>query len=270
MIIQKIHIIPIVCIYIGLFPQFAAAKWRPIVKPIGNFRLEIVVDRVNRPKYHLDGLRHIEGRRGEKYIIRLHNRAPHRTEVVICVDGRDVIDGEPCDLGKRGYVVNPWSYIDIDGYRLSMTEVATFRFGDVVDSYAYRMAQPHNIGIIHAAWFPEKIYRYKPLRPLIREKSRPQRGDLPLAQSENYRWDTGNLGTVFGERRRSIANETSFNRRNWSSPNYTSTIYYDDRAGLCNRGLTSLCHYFHPPLTRPKKHDFAKPPPGWEHFYTND
>ena len=71
------------------------------------------------------------------------------------VDGLDVVDGRPGDLGKRGYVVGPGETVVIDGFRQSLDEVASFRFGRVSDSYAARTSGDRNVGVVGVALFDE-------------------------------------------------------------------------------------------------------------------
>ena len=150
----------------------------------GSYQVQIIVDGSARSVYYHRGHTYIEGTRGDRYVIRVHNRTWRRVEAVISVDGRDVIDGKSSTLGKRGYVIPPHSYVDVDGFRLSMNDVAAFRFTDVPDSYASRMGTPWNVGIIGVAVFPERVYRPRP-RPRPpdvaggRERQSPPRGGGP-------------------------------------------------------------------------------------------
>jgi hypothetical protein len=75
---------------------------------------------------------------------------------VATVDGLDVIDGQPGSFEKRGYLVAPWSTVEIDGFRRSEDEVAAFRFGRVRDSYAAKRGSDRNVGVIGVAVFQER------------------------------------------------------------------------------------------------------------------
>lgn len=59
-----------------------------------------------------------------------------RLEVVLSVDGLDVLDGGPASFRKRGYVVPSHGQISVDGFRQSTDAVAAFRFSSVRESYA--------------------------------------------------------------------------------------------------------------------------------------
>jgi hypothetical protein len=78
-------------------------------------------------------------------------------EIVLSVDGLDVIDGRKASVLKRGYLIMPRSQVTIEGFRQSTDAVAAFRFSPVRESYAqekYRKTQ--NVGVIGAAIFNER------------------------------------------------------------------------------------------------------------------
>ena len=105
--------------------------------------------------YHHGGRYYVMGDAGDRYLIRVTNPTDRRVEAVVTVDGLDVIDGEPGDLRKRGYVVPPHGDLEIEGWRTSSAEVATFRFSSVRDSYAGRKGKARNVGVIAVAIFDE-------------------------------------------------------------------------------------------------------------------
>jgi hypothetical protein len=102
------------------------------------------------------GKRFAIGAAGQRYSIGIENHSSARFEVVASVDGLDVIDGDEAAFHKRGYVLEPFSSVMIDGWRTSQQTVAAFRFGSVADSYAERRGMGRNIGVIGAAFFHEE------------------------------------------------------------------------------------------------------------------
>jgi hypothetical protein len=98
------------------------------------------------------------GYHGQRYMIRIRNNTNERFEVVVSVDGLDVIDGQGAGFAKRGYLVAPFGEVDIDGFRQSAAAVAAFRFGSVRDSYAAKTGSARNVGVIGAAAFGEVGY----------------------------------------------------------------------------------------------------------------
>jgi hypothetical protein len=90
-----------------------------------------------------------------RYSLAIANDTGSAFEVVASVDGLDVIDGRPASFSKRGYIVDPFSSVVIDGWRTSEDTVAAFRFSSIDDSYAERMGDGRNVGVIGAAFFRE-------------------------------------------------------------------------------------------------------------------
>lgn len=100
---------------------------------------------------------YVLGRAGDRYSIRVNNPTDRRVEALISVDGLDVIDGEPADYAsKRGYVVPPRGELVVDGFRMSTTQVAAFRFSSVDESYAQLKGKGRNVGVIGVAIFEER------------------------------------------------------------------------------------------------------------------
>ena len=106
---------------------------------------------------HHRGSDFVVGERGERYEIQLHNNSASRMEVVVTVDGLDVVSGRAGDFTRqRGYVLEPFGTVTIDGFRTSLSTVAAFRFSGVGDSFAAQVGAPHNAGVIGVAAFKER------------------------------------------------------------------------------------------------------------------
>jgi hypothetical protein len=107
--------------------------------------------------FEATGKKFIVGQAGDRYTIVLQSHVPARLEVVVSVDGLDVIDGKAASFGKRGYLIDPHGSIEIDGFRQSMETVAAFRFGSVRNSYAEKKTgDSRNVGVIGVALFNEQ------------------------------------------------------------------------------------------------------------------
>jgi hypothetical protein len=98
--------------------------------------------------YHGNGRTVAVGEHGQRYAIVVHNNTNERFEVVLSVDGLDVLDGREAGYDKRGYLVDPYATVEIEGFRQSDEAVAAFRFGSVRDSYAARTGSARNVGVI--------------------------------------------------------------------------------------------------------------------------
>jgi len=107
--------------------------------------------------YHANGKRYVVGRKNARYSISVKNNSRSRLEVVLSVDGLDVVDGKPASLRKRGYIVWPEQTIEIRGWRSSENEVASFVFSPVAGSYSnLKHGETRNVGVVGLAVFTEK------------------------------------------------------------------------------------------------------------------
>jgi hypothetical protein len=98
----------------------------------------------------------VAGEDGARYRIVVRNGTSARFEIVASVDGLDVIDGKPASVDRRGYIVDPYGTLVIDGFRTSDAEVAAFRFGRVAESYASQTSGDRNVGVVGVAIFAER------------------------------------------------------------------------------------------------------------------
>jgi hypothetical protein len=133
---------------------------RPVVVPAsgGPYGVRIVDDAShNLPTYSKGGRTYVMGTVGSRYSIVLTNPTYQRVEAVVSVDGLDAMDGKPANYAeKRGYILDPYGSATIEGFRTSYEQVATFRFSSVADSYAGRLGQARDVGVIGVAFFPER------------------------------------------------------------------------------------------------------------------
>ncbi|MEO5914536.1 MAG: hypothetical protein ABIS50_09915 [Luteolibacter sp.] len=103
------------------------------------------------------GRRLVAGESNGTYTIAIHNRSKNTLEIVASVDGLDVFDGKTASFSKRGYLVNPGTTLEIDGFRTSNDSVAAFKFSSVANSYAnLRHGDTRNVGVIGIAVFTQK------------------------------------------------------------------------------------------------------------------
>lgn len=264
---------------------------RPLVS------LELVDERGDHfPTFAHGGELWIAGVEGERYNLRIQNNTPERVEVVVSVDGRDVITGRLGDYVKqRGYVLDPFGVLVIEGYRQSLDKVAAFRFADLADSYTARLGTPIHAGVIGLAAFSERKWIRRRKRPLAPVEGEPFPGEdaAPTARpsvvtgTERARdkaarrsrsgggaeesWaapeELNQLGTEFGESTFSPVEEVPFKRRRRRKPEQLLVLRYDSMAGLRERGVAVEPRPRprpRPEPIRPRRHtgrDFAPPPP---------
>lgn len=107
--------------------------------------------------YQDDGRRYVVGRKDSNYAIVVKNICQSRLEIVLSVDGLDVMDGKPASYRKTGYILNPGKTLTVKGFRTSESAVAAFKFSTVDNSYSnQRHAKTRNVGVIGMAVFTEK------------------------------------------------------------------------------------------------------------------
>ena len=190
--------------------------------------------------YWHDGERYVVGEPGREYEIRLRNGGGGRILAVTSVDGVNVISGKTAALLGSGYVLDPQSVLDIDGWRKSMAQVAAFYFTALPDSYAARTGRPDNVGVIGVALFRE--LEQVPLVYGGYGTHAPQPAAEGTAERKSSRAQDGlarqdeRLGTGHGRRLDSGATYTSFDRAS-DEPDEVIRIYYDSRRNLLARGI---------------------------------
>ncbi len=253
----------------------------------GPYSLE-VIDEYGRllPTFHHRGRTYVLGTHGARYLLRIGNRTGGRIEVVASVDGRDVIDGKPASVSRPGYLVPAWGEVVIDGFRLSRASVAAFRFSTVEGSYAGRMGDARDVGVIGAAIFTEEPPPPRPTHVPPETSARrddagraggkggeaapPSSSDRAAGVAPTERWEErSGLGTGFGERHESRVVEVAFERAS-STPATLLSLRYDDRPGLLALGIDvdgarwpSRDKWLRETAEPFRGDGFAEPPPGW-------
>lgn len=235
------------------------------------------------PTYYHGGSVYVAGQLGERYNLRVQNNTGERVEAVVTVDGRDVVSGQ---LGnyktQRGYVIEAYGSVVIEGYRQSLDQVAAFRFTDVGNSYSGRWGTPQHTGVIGVAVFKEYHPRrqrqppapiatrpyYDPYygdyqgaggRAEASEAPAPAPADASAAKSapsggayyrdearRNYE-RSPQLGTQYGESTYSAVREVTFERKHKRRPDVLMTVYYDSKDNLRARGVPVDPYYHSPP-----------------------
>lgn len=109
------------------------------------------------PTSRSGGRRFVAGSPGDDYMIVVRNRCRSRVEVVLSIDGLDVMDGKPAAFSKRGYLIDSGDTLEVKGWRSGWDTVARFEFSSVADSYAnLRHGDARHVGVIGLAVFGEK------------------------------------------------------------------------------------------------------------------
>lgn len=100
---------------------------------------------------------YIIGTPGEHYSMKFENRTSSRMEVVVSVDGLDLLDGQPASVKKRGYIIPAKSSVLVKGMRVN-GKMFSLKFGSVNESRASKSfgeKGARNVGVIGVACYEE-------------------------------------------------------------------------------------------------------------------
>lgn len=229
-----------------------------------------IVDRAtgeNLRTYRHRGEWWVAGRPGARYAVTVLDRSGQRTLNVVSVDGVNAITGDTAAWSQSGYVLDPWTRVEVDGWRKSMEQVAAFEFTALPDSYAARTGRPANVGVIGVAVFTERRRMPAPLArkdgmgdDVARAKSSAEPTTVPTpspaerpaapapsadARNESASADMSNrafgvrpdrLGTGHGAVEDSAIRWVRF-ERDRSTPSETVVIRYDRMESLIAMGI---------------------------------
>lgn len=107
--------------------------------------------------YIAGGKAFVIGVPGDGYELKLENLTKARMEVVVSIDGLDVLDGQPASIRKRGYIIPARSTITVQGMR-ARGKLRSLNFGTVAESRAataFGEKGARNVGIIGMACYEE-------------------------------------------------------------------------------------------------------------------
>jgi hypothetical protein len=146
---------------------------------------------------------YLAAERGQRYRIRVRNRAGGRIGIVIAVDGRNIISGAKSDLlaSEPMYVLDPWASSSYSGWRADLDGVNEFYFTDWSDSYAEAFGDRSAKGVIAVAVYGERVQEY--------DKRYSQRAPSAAA-AESAASQSADAGTGYGERVSEAARAVEF------------------------------------------------------------
>jgi hypothetical protein len=152
------------------------------------FDLDVLINGRPAAEYRHRGRVYVEALAGEEYELRVRNPLGVRVAVALSVDGLNTIDARrtsPQDASK--WVIEPYATITISGWQMSDTRARRFYFTSERDSYAAKIGQPGNFGVIAAVFFRER-------RPVVilpkrtgrdEDKARANESEAPSAAGQS-------------------------------------------------------------------------------------
>lgn len=193
--------------------------------------------------YRHQGRTYVAGEPGHEYEIRVRHQGEGRVLAVTTVDGINVVTGQTGAVSQAGYVLDPYGYLRIEGWRKSMSRTAAFYFTKLSDSYAARTSRPANVGVIGVALFRERVaccnFSEESRRKSEADAAAPQRSQDRAASSPRAE---SKLGTGHGRNEYSAAEYTEFERAS-AAPDEIILIYYDSHRNLQAQGIVPKQRY---------------------------
>ena len=225
----------------------------------------------------------------------MRNNSSSRVLFVPTVDGLSIMSGKEASFSSRGYIVNAYDALTIDGWRTSNDKVAEFYFSSPKESYAVKKSKGGNLGVIGCAVFKEKVKEkivfreyipvptipvnpwpvYPPVGPFwqtmtsgsstsgIETKYTMQSAGLNTANTAcNYSVQTSSasagLGTGFGQDKYSPVVSVNFDKE--TSPEATFSIFYNTRQRLEDMGIEFRKPIYVTPSAFPNEDGYCERP----------
>ena len=167
----------------------------PVVAENG-FSVEVLVDGRPIAEYAARGRRYVEALENAEYELRIHNPTGSRVAVALAVDGLNTIDARHTSAwDAHKWVIEPYGTIHVGGWQMSSQNARRFYFTTERDSYAAKLGQAANVGLITAVFFRER--RPITIMPVTPSEPRP-----PYKEEDRIR-DQRSAPSTAGESSRS-------------------------------------------------------------------
>lgn len=137
-------------------PAVVAQQDRTVVYG-DRFDIQVLVDGRPLEEYYANGKSYIEALKGAEYEVRIRNPLPVRVAVALSVDGLNSIDARRTTAWHASkWVIRPYETITVGGWQMSSDRARRFYFTSETDSYAAKLGQTANLGLISAVFFRER------------------------------------------------------------------------------------------------------------------
>jgi hypothetical protein len=159
----------------------ARKTWsRPVIAPqVAD--VQILVSGNPIEEYHTRGKTYVEATPGTEYEVLLRNPWPYRVAVALSVDGLNSIDARRTSAWNASkWVLGPYETIHVGGWQMSSSRARRFYFTTERDSYASKLGQTANVGVVSAVFFREVQPRpitITPPRPPYEKQDSQRRSD---------------------------------------------------------------------------------------------
>lgn len=162
------------------------------------FSVEVLIGGASTAEYAARGRRYVEALENAEYELRIHNPTSSRVAVALSVDGLNTIDARHTTAwDAHKWVIEPYGTINVRGWQMSSENARRFYFTTERDSYAAKLGQAANLGVISAVFFRERapitIMRATPAEPKRGVDKDERAAPMSMPQSSN------GTGSVAGE-----------------------------------------------------------------------
>jgi hypothetical protein len=183
-----------------------------------------------------DGRAYVVGKPGNEYQVTVRNRQGADVLAVMSVDGVNVVTGETAHPMQSGYVLGPWSGVEVKGWRKNLSRTAAFYFTELSDSYAARTGRPEHVGVIGVALYRKQAVPPQPISEIAPAPSARERARAGADSAASAGTLADSLGTGHGRSEVSHARQVEFERAS-SHPAETIAIRYDSYRNLVAMGV---------------------------------
>ena len=157
------------------------------------FSIEVLVDGRSLTEYAARGRRYIEALENAEYELRIHNPTSSRVAVALAVDGLNSIDARHTSAwDAHKWVIEPYGTIHVRGWQMSGESARRFYFTTERDSYAAKLGQTSNLGLITAVFFRER--RPFTIMPVTPSQPRPPYKEEDRMRDERTAPEPGTAG----------------------------------------------------------------------------
>lgn len=170
----------------------------------GGFSVEVLINGMPAAEYAARGRHYIEAFENAEYELRIHNPSASRVAVALAVDGLNTIDARHSSAwDARKWVIEPYGTIHVRGWQMSAENARRFYFTTERDSYAAKLGQAANVGLISAVFFRER-------RPITVMPVTPGQSGAPsISKEDKMREPEANTGSSRAESSRDAARPKS-------------------------------------------------------------
>ena len=172
------------------------------------FSVDVLVDGRTLTEYPARGRRYIEALENAEYEVRIHNPTGSRVAVALSVDGLNSIDARHTSAWEaHKWVIEPYGTISVRGWQMSGESARRFYFTTERDSYAAKLGQASNLGLITAVFFRER--RPVTIMPVTPSERRPPYKEEDRASDNRAEPKTAGESSAAGAAGRDAAKQRS-------------------------------------------------------------